>query len=204
MPPNLADREHGSTLVLFDVDGTLAVPAQRADDAAVEMLGALRERYAVGIVGAGDFEKQTMQLHGDLHARLDFVFSENGVHAFRGGECLHCKSIVEHLGEARWAKFEATLERLLREARDEPEKYDTETEGNDEAQEEEGLEWQTDHAWVGRRVARELQGKLGGKKIFKGELPPTDRARLRPRAASSRDGPTRRRALRNYRQMGTG
>ena len=60
-----------------------------------------------------------MQLHGDLHARLDFVFSENGVHAFRGGECLHCKSIVEHLGEARWAKFEATLERLLRDARDE-------------------------------------------------------------------------------------
>ena len=119
MPPTLADREHGSTLVLFDVDGTLAVPAQRADDAAVEMLGALRERYAVGIVGAGDFEKQTMQLHGDLHARLDFVFSENGVHAFRGGECLHCKSIVEHLGEARWAKFEATLERLLRDARDE-------------------------------------------------------------------------------------
>ena len=41
------------------------------------------------------------------------------MHAFRGGECLHRKSIVEHLGEARWAKFEATLERLLREAADE-------------------------------------------------------------------------------------
>ena len=110
-PPR--ERRNGDTLILFDVDGTLTVPAQRADDAMVSLLARLRKRYAVGIVGAGDYEKQTMQLHGDLHARLDFVFSENGVHAWRAGECLHCKSIVEHLGQARWAAFEAGIERVL-------------------------------------------------------------------------------------------
>ena len=69
MPPSLADRERAVDVEEDEGGAVLAVPAQRADDAAVNMLGALRERYAVGIVGAGDFEKQTMQLHGDLHAR---------------------------------------------------------------------------------------------------------------------------------------
>ena len=53
------------------------------------------------IVGAGDFEKQEGQLGGPgLKQRLDFCFSENGVHAFRGEQLLHCKSIVEQLGES--------------------------------------------------------------------------------------------------------
>ena len=117
--PPPCERRNGDTLILFDVDGTLTVPAQRADEAMVSLLARLRKRYAVGIVGAGDYEKQTMQLHGDLHARLDFVFSENGVHAWRAGKCLHCKSIVEHLGQARWAAFEAGIERELHSHREE-------------------------------------------------------------------------------------
>ena len=117
--PPPCERRNGDTLILFDVDGTLTVPAQRADEAMVSLLARLRKRYAVGIVGAGDYEKQTMQLHGDLHARLDFVFSENGVHAWRAGKCLHCKSIVDHLGQARWAAFEAGIERVLHSHREE-------------------------------------------------------------------------------------
>ena len=79
----LAGRKHGRTLILFDVDGTLAVPAQKAPDEIVAMLAQLRREHAVGIVGAGDFEKQQGQLGGPgLRERLDFVFSENGVHAF--------------------------------------------------------------------------------------------------------------------------
>lgn len=107
-------RSHGDTLILFDVDGTLAVPAQPAKDDIIEVLAELRLDYAVGIVGAGDFEKQQMQLGGpDLRSRLDFVFSENGVHAFRGEEQLHCKSIAEHLGQDRWTSFQEELNRLL-------------------------------------------------------------------------------------------
>mmetsp|Transcript_17679 Transcript_17679/g.35931 ORF Transcript_17679/g.35931 Transcript_17679/m.35931 type:complete len:84 (+) Transcript_17679:184-435(+) len=80
------------------------------------MLQALRASgYQVGIVGAGDFEKQQGQLGGpDLRERLDFCFSENGVHAWRGSQLLHSKSIVEQLGAARWAEFEAGLAALQR------------------------------------------------------------------------------------------
>ena len=122
------------TLILFDVDGTLAVPAQKADDAIPAMLAKLRERgYLVGIVGAGDYEKQEGQLAagGSLRKALDFTFSENGVHAFKAEELIHQKSIVDHVGEARWKEFETGLaelqtrisgeaEALLREATDDP------------------------------------------------------------------------------------
>ena len=112
--PPLASREHGRTLVLFDVDGTLAVPAQPAESEMVAALAALRERYAIGIVGAGDFEKQQGQLGGaGLRGRLDFVFSENGVHAFRGARMLHCKSLADQLGAARWSEFQARLDGIL-------------------------------------------------------------------------------------------
>mmetsp|Transcript_10473 Transcript_10473/g.32361 ORF Transcript_10473/g.32361 Transcript_10473/m.32361 type:complete len:293 (+) Transcript_10473:90-968(+) len=110
-------------VILFDVDGTLAVPAQKAEDAIVEMLARLRSRgNLVGIVGAGDFKKQERQLGGpDLRQRLDFCFSENGVHAFRGETLLHCKSIVEQVGEARWREFEEGLNALLSRVREEAE-----------------------------------------------------------------------------------
>ena len=70
-------------------------------------------------VGAGDYKKQEMQLGGpDLRERLDFCFSENGVHAFCGTEQIHCKSIVEHLGEERWAAFEAGITKILADERE--------------------------------------------------------------------------------------
>jgi hydroxymethylpyrimidine pyrophosphatase-like HAD family hydrolase len=84
--PALKDRKYGSTLILFDVDGTLAVPAQLAKPETVDMLAKLRKLYAVGMVGAADFEQQQRQLGGhDMRLQFDFVFSENGVHAFRDG-----------------------------------------------------------------------------------------------------------------------
>mmetsp|Transcript_4259 Transcript_4259/g.7753 ORF Transcript_4259/g.7753 Transcript_4259/m.7753 type:complete len:304 (-) Transcript_4259:105-1016(-) len=116
------NRTHGRTLILFDVDGTLAVPAQPAPQEIVDMLAKLREHYAVGIVGAGDFAKQQDQLGGpDLRDRLDFCFSESGVHSFRGQQLLHSKSIADHLGKDRWAAFKSTLEQMLVDVRDEAE-----------------------------------------------------------------------------------
>jgi phosphomannomutase len=88
----MSERAHGDTLVLFDVDGTLAVPAQDAAPEMVAQLARLRQTHCTGIVGAGDFEKQQRQLGGqDMKAQFDFIFSENGVHAFREGELLHLK-----------------------------------------------------------------------------------------------------------------
>jgi phosphomannomutase len=118
-PPPPRERPRGRTLVLFDVDGTLCVPAQRAGAEMIALLARLRERCAVGIVGAGDFKKQQGQLAWcgdggpDLRERLDFCFSENGVHSFRGARLLHRKSLAEHLGEERWAAFRAGLDAVL-------------------------------------------------------------------------------------------
>jgi len=107
-------RRHGRTLVLFDVDGTLAVPAQKAEASTIEMLERLREHYTVGIVGAGDFVQQQGQLGGEgLLNRLDYCFSENGVHAFEGERLLHCKTLPEHLGSERWTTFTKELQTML-------------------------------------------------------------------------------------------
>jgi len=118
----ISERKHGGTLVLFDVDGTLAVPAQKADEGMMELLTTLRKDYAVGIVGAAHFEKQQDQLLGDLHAKFDFVFAENGVHAFRAGEQIHAKSMAEQLGPERWAAFESGLDVILEAEREERER----------------------------------------------------------------------------------
>ena len=65
-------------------------------------------------MGAGDYKKQEGQLGGPvLQERLDYCFSENGVHAFHGTKEIHCKSIVDHLGEDRWAAFEAGIKSIL-------------------------------------------------------------------------------------------
>lgn len=111
--PPLASRPHKDILILFDVDGTLAIPAQRATDSMLDLLAALRQEYAIGIVGAAHFEKQQDQLAGNLAERFDFVFSENGVHAFRDGAEIHSKSMAEHLGSARWSAFEVGLDAIL-------------------------------------------------------------------------------------------
>jgi phosphomannomutase len=117
-----SQREHGDTLILFDVDGTLAVAGQKASQEMLDLLTSLRERYAVGIVGAAEFEKQQKQLgaHG-LHNQFDFVFSENGVHAFRAGKQIHLKSTEGALGEENFAFFESQLEKVLADHHEEAE-----------------------------------------------------------------------------------
>ena len=51
-PLSIAERPYGQTLVLFDVDGTLSMPTQKAPDAVLTMLANLRRECVVGIVGA--------------------------------------------------------------------------------------------------------------------------------------------------------
>ena len=122
--PPITSRKHGQTLVLFDVDGTLAVAGQRADDAMIQMLAKLREHYAVGIVGAAEYEKQQRQLGGgnpksDLSRQFDFVFSENGVHAFEQGRQIHLQSMEGKLGPSNSAFFFSEVERLRSKYKDE-------------------------------------------------------------------------------------
>lgn len=113
----------GKTIVLFDVDGTLTVPGQLIEPEMLETLAALRAKgYTTGIVGAADFEKIQKQLGGDVHDKVDMVFAESGVHAFRGGKLIHQMSIQDALGPERWAAFETGLETMLLAEKDAREK----------------------------------------------------------------------------------
>lgn len=109
----MQERKNGKTLVLFDVDGTLTVPAQVAESEMIDTLARLRKDYSVGIVGAADFEKIQRQLGGSVHDKVDFVFAESGVHAFREGKLIHQKSLADHLGPERWTAFQDGLNAIL-------------------------------------------------------------------------------------------
>lgn len=109
-------RSHGTTLVLFDVDGTLAVPSQKAAEKMLTLLSELRRSHCIGLVGTGTYAHQEYQLGGPaLCANFDFVFSENGTHAFANGREMHRHSVTAHLGPQRWAAFYASLTRMVEE-----------------------------------------------------------------------------------------
>lgn len=94
---------HKDTLVLFDVDGTLTVPRQRATEEMFAALDELRKNYTIGIVGGSDLSKQKEQLSDDVLSHFDYVFSENGLHAFHNGQEFHKQSLTKYLGDENMA-----------------------------------------------------------------------------------------------------
>jgi len=92
-------------LCLFDVDGTLTPARKVANPETLRFLSELRTRVTTGMVGGSDLSKQREQLgEGVLHL-FDYVFPENGLAAYRGGEVIGSTSFLKHLGEARMKEF---------------------------------------------------------------------------------------------------
>eukprot|EP00127_Corallochytrium_limacisporum_P002914 Clim_evm3s143 gene=Clim_evmTU3s143 len=91
----------GKTIVLFDVDGTLTAPRRVVDPKMTEFLNDLKERVDVGVVGGSDLKKIMEQLGGDhMVNEFKYLFSENGLLAFKEGKQIGEASILDHLGEA--------------------------------------------------------------------------------------------------------
>lgn len=88
-----------STLCLFDVDGTLTAPRQRVTPHMSQFLGLLRSRVRVGVVGGSDLSKIKEQLGDDVIQKVDYVFAENGLVAYKNGQLLSVQSIQAHMGE---------------------------------------------------------------------------------------------------------
>ncbi|KAM9700034.1 phosphomannomutase 2 [Menidia menidia] len=88
-----------STLCLFDVDGTLTAARQKVTPDMADFLQRLRTRVRVGVVGGSDLVKIKEQLGTDVIQKMDYVFAENGLVAYKGGELLSVQSIQAHLGE---------------------------------------------------------------------------------------------------------
>ena len=93
-------------LVLFDVDGTLTPSRLVIKPDMKEFLLKFKEKAVIGIVGGSDLPKMQEQMGGDDVTQMyDYVFSENGLMAYKDGKLLNRMSIKDHLGEEKIKKF---------------------------------------------------------------------------------------------------
>ena len=89
------------TLILFDVDGTLTESRKVVKQNMLDTLHKLKkiENLDIGIVGGSNLEKQKEQLGEDNLKMFKWVFSENGLVAFKDNKQFHSQNIREKLGD---------------------------------------------------------------------------------------------------------
>uniref|UniRef100_A0A1I7S363 Phosphomannomutase n=1 Tax=Bursaphelenchus xylophilus TaxID=6326 RepID=A0A1I7S363_BURXY len=93
-----------STILLFDVDGTLTKPRQNISTDLKDFLVGVGKTVDIGVVGGSDLNKVVEQLGSDLEllkTELSYIFTENGLVGFKGAEQLPTMSIRDKLGEEK-------------------------------------------------------------------------------------------------------
>ncbi|PIK52595.1 hypothetical protein BSL78_10499 [Apostichopus japonicus] len=71
-----------------------------------EFLAKLSEKVTVGLVGGSDHCKILEQMGGDYALeKYSYIFSENGVIAYKDGKLFHEMSIAKHMGEEKLQDF---------------------------------------------------------------------------------------------------
>jgi phosphomannomutase len=88
-------------LCLFDVDGTLT-PSRKVIKPEMKefLMTKLKQKAVVALVGGSDRMKMQEQMGGDDVTQLyDYVFSENGLDAYKDGKPLSRMSIKKAMGE---------------------------------------------------------------------------------------------------------
>tara|TARA_B110000459_G_scaffold18751_1_gene18127 strand:+ start:588 stop:1490 length:903 start_codon:yes stop_codon:yes gene_type:complete len=93
------------TIAMFDVDGTLTVPRKTANKETLDFIRSLRKTCAVAIVGGSDYGKICEQLGPDFEKEVDYLFSENGLVAYKDGEMIAKQSFLKFLGEEKLQTF---------------------------------------------------------------------------------------------------
>jgi len=97
-----------STVLLFDLDGTLTEPRQIISPQLYNYLVKEAKRQVrIGIVGGSDLPKIVEQLgHGEQAIQeFDYVFAENGMVAYANGALRATQSIQKALGEEKLQDF---------------------------------------------------------------------------------------------------
>lgn len=96
-----------TTLLLFDVDGTLTHPRKIIEEDMLSTLKSIKNNplIDIGFVGGSDINKQIEQLHQENFHLFDWRFSENGLYAYHKKECIHKRSFVESMGENHFKEF---------------------------------------------------------------------------------------------------
>lgn len=112
------NNNRSDTLVLFDVDGTLTPSRLNLENDTHEFLQQLKSKVTVGLVGGSDIFKIASQMLPPsmrsvpgvdpikvCTSQYDYVFAENGLVAYKGGDLIAKQSLIEHLGEMKLQKF---------------------------------------------------------------------------------------------------
>ena len=86
-------------LILFDVDGTLTESRKLVKQNMIDTLIKLKSKVDIGIVGGSNLSKQKEQLLEENLKLFKYVFSENGLMAFKEGKLINETSIKNELGE---------------------------------------------------------------------------------------------------------
>ncbi|XP_065659200.1 uncharacterized protein LOC100208165 isoform X2 [Hydra vulgaris] len=87
---------------LFDVDGTLTESRKKISDEMHNFMLQLTKKVVVGLVGGSDLEKIKEQMGGErCMTDFDYVFAENGLVAYKGGELIYVQSFLKHYGEEK-------------------------------------------------------------------------------------------------------
>lgn len=88
-------------------------------------LKSLRSKIKIGIVGGSDMSKQIEQLGESVLSDFDYVFTENGLVAYKDGVLIGKQSISKHLGEDKLKEFINFCLRYMSEIDDIPVKRGT-------------------------------------------------------------------------------
>lgn len=94
-------------IVLFDVDGTLTSPRKKIDIQMLDFLQKLHTHIDIGIVGGSDLVKIKEQLGDDLlcYEFIDYIFSENGLLAYKKDTIINKTCLTTYLGEDNIKRF---------------------------------------------------------------------------------------------------
>lgn len=88
-----------STILLFDIDGTLTASRQEITPEMKDFMLALCDKVNVALVGGSDYPKILEQIGPELISKVKYVFSENGCVALKSGQVFFEESISSEIGE---------------------------------------------------------------------------------------------------------
>lgn len=88
-------------IILFDVDGTLTESRKKIKNNMIHIIKELKSKpnISIGIVGGSNLDKQKEQLGEDVLSLFDYIFSENGLVAFKNNILINKTSISDFMGE---------------------------------------------------------------------------------------------------------
>merc|ERR1711981_1449195 len=94
-----------TTLAIFDIDGTIAENGKNVTPEMLELIGKLRSKVTVALIGGSSYYIMKSKLSGDPSTRADYIFAENGLVAWKEGKQVGEAKIAEFLDNKKLTKM---------------------------------------------------------------------------------------------------